>query len=84
LAACSNNQTYKTQTFKTPSGWGYAIEYKGQTIIKQSIIPVINDSKSFAKKEDAQKLAKLVVKKLQQNIPPTVTKNELILLKIKL
>jgi uncharacterized lipoprotein YehR (DUF1307 family) len=84
FAACSNNQTFKTQTFRTPSGWGYAIVYKGQIIIKQSVIPVINDSKSFATKEDAQKLAELVAKKLRKNISPTVNKNELILLKIKL
>ena len=83
FAACSKNQVFKTETFKTASGWGYAIAYKDQIIIKQSVIPVINDSKSFATEEDAHKLADLVVKKLRQNISPTVTKNDLILLKIK-
>lgn len=83
LSACSNNQTFKTETFKTGSGWGYSILYKDKIIIKQSVIPVINDSKSFVTEEDAHKLAELVVKKLKQNISPTVTKNELILLKIK-
>ncbi|RZJ50595.1 MAG: DUF4907 domain-containing protein [Flavobacterium sp.] len=83
FAACSKNQVFKTETFQTTSGWGYSIVYKDKIIIKQSVIPVINDSKSFATEEDAHKLANLVVEKLQQNISPTVTKNELILLKIK-
>ncbi|WP_229655036.1 DUF4907 domain-containing protein [Flavobacterium sp. LC2016-23] len=83
LTACTKNNTLKTETFKTASGWGYSITYKDKIIIRQSIIPVINDSKSFSTEEDALKVANLVEKKLSQNISPTVTKNDLILLKIK-
>ncbi|WP_281235300.1 DUF4907 domain-containing protein [Flavobacterium gelatinilyticum] len=74
----------KTETFKTDSGWGYTIAYKNKIIIKQSIIPVINDNKSFSTEEDALKTAHLVIEKLKKNVSPTVSKNELILLKIKL
>jgi predicted glutamine amidotransferase len=84
FAACAKKETLKTETFQTKSGWGYSIAYKNKVIIKQSIIPVINDTKSFSTESDALKVADLVVKKLKQNISPTVTKNELILLKIKL
>jgi len=82
--ACSKKETFKTESFKTESGWGYSIAYKSKIIIKQSIIPVISDSKSFSTEDDALKVAHLVVDKLNQHISPTVTKNDLILLKIKL
>lgn len=82
--ACAKNETFKIEAFKTTSGWGYSIATKNKIIIKQAIIPVINDNKSFSTEADALKVADLVVKKLNQNQSPTVTKNELILLKIKL
>ncbi|GAA3728011.1 hypothetical protein GCM10022422_07360 [Flavobacterium ginsengisoli] len=74
----------RTASFKTSSGWGYTIAYKEKVLIKQSVIPVISDTKSFKTEDDALKVADLVKQKLKQNLSPTVTKNELILLKIKL
>lgn len=82
--ACAKNETFKIEAFKTTSGWGYSIATKNKIIIKQAIIPVINDNKSFSTEADALKVANLVVEKLSNNISPTVTKNDLILLKIKL
>lgn len=84
IVSCTKKEVFKTESFKTNSGWGYSISYKDKIIIKQSIIPVINDNKSFSTEEDALKTAHFVVEKLKQNLSPTVTKNELILLKIKL
>lgn len=84
IVSCGKKEIYRTETFQTKSGWGYSILYKDKIIIKQSIIPVISDNKSFSTQEDALKTAYLVVEKLSQNLSPTVTKNELILLKIKL
>ncbi|MEP6930505.1 MAG: DUF4907 domain-containing protein, partial [Flavobacterium sp.] len=83
LTACTKSNKLKSEAFKTTSGWGYSIAYKNKIIIKQSVIPVINDSRSFSTEEDALKVANLVETKLSQNISPTVTKNDLILLKIK-
>ncbi|MFH6990357.1 DUF4907 domain-containing protein [Flavobacterium collinsii] len=82
--ACAKNEIFKIEAFKTTSGWGYSIALKNKIIIKQAIIPVINDSKSFVTESDALKVANLVVIRLNQNRSPTVTKNDLILLKIKL
>lgn len=82
--ACAKKETLTTASFKTNSGWGYTIAYKEKVLIKQSVIPVISDTKSFETETDALKVADLVKQKLQQNLSPTVTKNELILLKIKL
>ncbi|WDF64165.1 DUF4907 domain-containing protein [Flavobacterium sp. KACC 22763] len=82
--ACAKKEALTTASFKTNSGWGYTIAYKEKIVIKQSIIPVISDTKSFDTESDALKVAALVKQKLKQNLSPTVTKNELILLKIKL
>lgn len=84
FAACAKKDRLTTASFKTNSGWGYTIAYKEKVLIKQSIIPVISDMKSFETEDDALKVAALVKQKLKQNLSPTVTKNELILLKIKL
>ncbi|CAM3621743.1 DUF4907 domain-containing protein [Flavobacterium chungbukense] len=84
FAACTKKEVLTTAVFKTDSGWGYTISYKEKVLIKQSIIPVISDNKSFATESDALKVADFVKQKLKQNLSPTVTKNELILLKIKL
>lgn len=83
LTGCAQAETFETETFRTTSGWGYCITYKNKIIIKQAVIPVINESKSFSTEEDARKMAHLVAKKLHQMGSPTVTENDLILLKIK-
>ena len=82
--ACSKKEIFQTESIKTASGWGYTISYKDRIIIRQTIIPVINETKSFSSENDALKVAGLVVKKLNQNTSPSVTKNDLILLKIKM
>ena len=84
LTACSKKETLKAESIKTASGWGYTISYKDKILIKQTIIPVISETKSFSSENDALKVAGLVVKKLSQNTSPSVTKNDLILLKIKM
>jgi uncharacterized protein DUF4907 len=83
ITACTKKETFTIASFKTTSGWGYSIANQNKIIIKQAIIPVINETKSFSTKEDALKTANLVVRKLKDNISPTVTKNDLILLKIE-
>lgn len=84
FASCAKKEVLKSDVFKTNSGWGYTISYKEKIVIKQSIIPVISENKSFATQNDAIKTANLVKEKLLENLSPTVTKKDLILLKIKL
>ena len=84
FASCTKKEALRSEVFKTNSGWGYTISYKEKIIIKQSIIPVISENKSFATQDDALKTANLVKEKLLENLSPTVTKKDLILLKIKL
>ncbi|UFH40231.1 DUF4907 domain-containing protein [Flavobacterium flavipigmentatum] len=84
FAACSKKEPLQIASFQTLTGWGYTISNDNKILIKQSIIPVISEVKSFESEEDALKVANLVAEKLSQNISPSVTKNDLILLKIKL
>jgi uncharacterized lipoprotein YehR (DUF1307 family) len=84
LSACAKKEKFQIENIKTKTGWGYTIAYKNKILIKQTIIPVVNNTKSFATKDDARKVAALVVCKLNQNRSPSVTKNDLILLKIKI
>lgn len=84
LTACTGKNSFKTESFKTKAGWGYLIESNNKILIRQAIIPVINERKSFTTEEDALKTGNLVAEKLNKGLSPTVTKNDLILLKIKL
>lgn len=83
LMSCNEKSAFKIESFKTTTGWGYTIASNDRVLIKQSIIPVINQTKSFTTEEDALKVGKLVIEKLNKDLSPTVTKNDLILLKIK-
>ncbi|AWK04335.1 DUF4907 domain-containing protein [Flavobacterium crocinum] len=82
--SCTKKEALTSAAFRTNSGWGYTIAYKEKILIKQTVIPVITENKSFATEGDALKVAQLVKEKLKQNLSPTVTKKDLILLKIKL
>jgi hypothetical protein len=81
---CQKEQDLKTQSIKTTTGWGYLIKNHQKIIIKQTIIPVISNTKSFETEKEALDVGELVVKKLNSNNSPTITKNDLILLKIKM
>jgi hypothetical protein len=65
--------------------FGYYIFCDGQLIIDQKNIPGIPGNNGFKTIEDATKTAKLAIVKIKQgNIPPTITKKELLNLKIQL
>ncbi len=83
ISSCTQKEVFKIRSFKTNTGWGYTITYKNKTIIKQSVVPAISDNKSFSSEDDALKTGNLVIEKLRKKTSPTVTKNDLILLKIK-
>ncbi|MES2240395.1 MAG: DUF4907 domain-containing protein [Bacteroidota bacterium] len=83
LFSCNSKQVLKLESIKTPTGWGYLIKNNDKIIIKQSIIPVISDQKSFQNEEEALKVGNLVLQKLKEQKSPTITKKDLILLSIK-
>ena len=82
--SCNKSEKLKVESLKTATGWGYCITNKDKTIIKQTIIPVISENKSFKTEEEALKVGNLVLQKLKDDLSPTVTKKDLILLAIKI
>lgn len=84
LISCTRNKELNLASIKTTSGWGYVITLKEKIIIKQTVIPVISENKSFETEEEALKIGQLVLDKLSSNESPTVTKEDLSLLSIKI
>lgn len=84
IFACNNKPEFALSSFKTSTGWGYVIKKNDKIIIKQSIIPVIQNIKSFETETEALKVGNLVLDKLEHKTSPTITKNDLILLSIKI
>lgn len=65
-------------THLQPEGWGYRISEKGKEIIDQQTIPGIPGNQGFRTSEDAQKVAELVIEKLEKGtFPPTISEEEL-------
>ncbi|MFC5681654.1 DUF4907 domain-containing protein [Flavobacterium sp. MAHUQ-51] len=81
--ACNHKKELSLASIKTTTGWGYIIKLNDKVIIKQSIIPVIQNQKSFESEEEALKVGNLVLNKLKAKTSPTITKKDLILLSIK-
>jgi hypothetical protein len=64
--------------------YGYEILINGKAFIHQKNIPGLPGSTGFKRKEDAEKTAQLVLKKLTAGImPPSIDKLELDSMKIK-
>ena len=63
--------------------WGYCIYKENKQFIHQSSIPGVSGNEGFKLKSDAEKVAQLVIEKLKSGeIPPSVTKQELIKLNV--
>ena len=64
--------------------FGYDIYSNGKIMVHQVSIPGLPGNQGFTRRKDAEKVAALVVKKLEKNImPPTVTRTEMDDLKVK-
>ena len=69
---------YSTFIFLGSNGWGYDILLNSRIIIHQESIPSIGNHQGFPLKEQAEKAANLVLKKLNANESlPTLTRFEL-------
>jgi hypothetical protein len=65
--------------------YGYEILIHKKVLIRQLNIPGRSGTAGFKRKADAEKVARLVIKKLSQGMmPPTVDENELKQLNIKM
>ena len=63
--------------FKTDKGWGYSIIVNNKLYIRQDIIPAVEGNQGFATKEDATKVAELVLNKMKNKEKPIVKKEDL-------
>lgn len=68
--------------FKTSSGWGYDILVDHKIFIHQEYIPSIKGKKYFISKEDALKMAGLIIEKILKTGHPAINQNDLAALKI--
>ena len=98
LSACENaaqtpakevnfvaKSTSEVKVFKGENGWGYDIYVEGKKYIHQTTIPSIPGMLGFASKKDAKKVGALVMEKIGKNeMPPSVTPDELKALKVDL
>lgn len=81
-----NHNIYSAKIFPNPDqSYGYDILNQNKVLIHQQNIPGEAGLKGFSKKNDAEKVAQLVIHKLSQGImPPTISKQDLQKLKINL
>lgn len=67
---------------KTNHGWGYQILVDGKIFIKQESLPAVSGEVSFKNKEQALAVGNLAVKKIVSGKMPSITIEELKLLKV--
>jgi hypothetical protein len=82
--SCKNNEEYLVNAYKINEEWGYCILKNNKIIIKQTTIPTFSTSVRFKSKNDALKVGHLVIDRIKNKLSPTITKKDLILLKIKI
>lgn len=84
LTACSHKkQALQSAVYNAGTGYGYTITLHNKVVIKQPYIPAYSGNIPFCDSLDAAKVSDLVIKKIKRKQSPTVTKNDLALLKIK-
>ncbi|WP_128544344.1 DUF4907 domain-containing protein [Larkinella soli] len=74
---------YQLRIFPASGGWGYDILANGSTLIHQETIPGETGRRNFRNVEQARRVGKIVIMKLQQGqFPPTVSRQELVQMKV--
>jgi hypothetical protein len=68
---------YTVDVINSGKGWGYDILFDNKLIIHQPYMPVVDGQVAFVNKCSARKTGSLVVKKLQNNQSPGITRDEL-------
>jgi len=78
----TNKNHYSLVLVKVDGGWGYQILKDQKTLIYQPYIPVIEGNQAFPDKQSANEIGKLVIQRLEKNMNPAVSKDDLIKLHI--
>lgn len=83
--SCSEKQSdFKAEVFKQENGYGYNILVKNKIFIKQNTIPAVVGNKVFCDSVDALKVSNMVLLLLKQNKMPTITKEDIKQMQVKL
>lgn len=72
-----NTGSVKALTFHAVEGWGYDILVDDTLFIHQANIPCLDGKQGFEKKEQAEKIAWLIINKIENGESPVVTIFEL-------
>jgi hypothetical protein len=81
---CKKEDNLKVVSIKIKNGWGYTIQKNDKIFIRQTIVPAVSSHKCFQSEKEALAVGQLVVQKLKSNLAPTITKGDLVSLKIKM
>ncbi len=79
----THNKTNETSIYSAvihqseQSYWYYEILLEGELLIRQEVIPGISGVHRFQTEEDALRVARLVVSKMEQGVVPRVTADEI-------
>lgn len=88
ISSCQDKQRSGTLLRLVPvhtsHGWAYKITRNEQSWIYQEYIPAVPGYQSFSTKEEAMRVGKLVMRKLQQQQLPAVSVYELDSMKIRI
>ncbi len=80
----SDTSAINISIYKVDNGFGYSISSKNKILIRQNFIPVFETKQPFSTFNDAQSIANLVKKRIENKQSPRITKEDLSLLEIRL
>jgi hypothetical protein len=80
---CTGSPGYQVETFTVTGGYGYQIKQEGKVIIRQPVIPAIQEKKPFATQNQALTVGNIVKERVEQKKDFSVTVQELRKLNIK-
>jgi hypothetical protein len=74
----NNDNEYTYRIIKIDGGyWGYEIQFNDKIFIHQEHIPAVQGMHRFNSKADAQKVAELLVYRLNNKLSPGISKKDL-------
>ncbi|HTB25673.1 MAG TPA: DUF4907 domain-containing protein [Puia sp.] len=65
------------EAVQTVYGWGYNVLADKRIYIKQEFMPAVPGKQGFKSADDALLVGNLVIKKISNNLPPTITGGDL-------
>lgn len=78
LISCNGGgHFYSLKVKRSGDGWGYEIRINNRPYIHQPYIPAVEGNLPFSDKKTARKTGRIVIKKLKDQQPPGLTREEI-------